>query len=999
MRRLLVLLAAVPAVLATAGAQPQYGKIAGTVVDAQTRELLAGANVVVEGTRLGGVTDRDGRYAILNVPPGTHNVSASLLGYRRVTKTGAGVFIDRTTTLDFRLSSEEVELQEVTVVAEKPKIIRDQTSSALTLDDAQIRSTPVEGLRGVLDLSASFQKNAQGNYSVRGSESYEVNFQINGVTQMSASTTAPGAFATDKANNSWKYDVNPLAVQQVQLISGGFTAEYGDAQAAVVKVVTKEGGPALRGELRTEVRPPGQYHFGDYVYSTSNREWQRWGTIEGWNQNRDRVIVDLRLDQRYPTLYQGYLAGDSSLSAQWNSVVDREIEWAHSVWLANHTPADDNPLGVYDYRQGWYTRFLMGIGGPLGKDPDLLNFYFSGEYRKAPTRLPTPERDLVYQNYLLNVIWQPSGRHKFRGMGMVQMYRGGIWSGSEDIRWSGLAFTPPGVSTKYYVLVDPVRRERTLTQSLNWLFAVDEHSFLEATLAHQSERYELPYETLPGTGLEADRLDSLFDPRGVVLKDGLWWETDYLRGPFNFSTNYYQDNRTDHWSLTADYTNQIDKSHLVKTGVRLLSWAMVNNGVNSSFQANTYVVRSGFAEYYRAFPYTVSAYVQDKMEFAGMVAQIGLRAEAYNFRVGAPTDVFAPFYQGTQGPGQLGDPTTEESETQFTLLPRVGVSFPIGENTAFRLQYGHFSSMPVFSQGLSQRTQSGWTGRGNPNLEPKKTVSYEMGLQQVLGADHRIDFAFYYNDRVRQVGTQRIAALTGSRERPNGYTSDNIPLYSYTTFANNAFGSTVGLEVKFDRIAIGRWSYRISYNLSQTTTGNYGPQDVYPDNAPAFEARNFTGEFLSSNDRTHAFRGVLQYALAGGEGPDLFGARVFENTVLSMTYTAQSGTPFTYRGTFDLKDAVNNRRYPLEQAVDLNATKSIDMNGLRLLLGLRVMNLFDNRWLTPMDVDDDINRWVQEGLTVADAGNAPNRLSYVVAQYRAYRNIPRQFYFTLGVSF
>lgn len=1002
MNRLHTLLILVLLVGAVAFPQAQSGKISGVVLDQRTREPLIGVNVVIEGERLGGTTDINGRYVILKVPPGVFSVSASMLGYNKVTQRNVEVFIDRTTELNFRLSDAAVEMQEVNVVAERPKIVKDQTSTSTTLDNREISSIATEGLRGVIDLSASFQRDAQGNFLVRGSGAYEVNVQINGVSQVNSSTSAPGSFGSDKANNSYKYDINPIAVQQVQLISGGFTAEYGEAQAGVVKVVTKEGTSAIKGEMRVEVRPSGQYHFGPYLYDRSNYEWREWGTLEAWHAKRGQVITDLGLDQRYADLKRRADQGDQEALRQYTEIVNREIAWAHDVWVKNHTPSDDNPLGVYDYRKGWYTRYLWGIGGPLGRNPDLLKFFFSGEYRKNPTRLPTAERDQIFQNYILSLTYTPIANHKFKFTGTYQNYRGGIWSGSDDIRWSGLAFTPPGASPKYYVKIDPVRNERTVSQTMNWVWAINDRSYFETTLSHQTEKYELPYEYLTGYETERDRLDSLNDPRGQVLKPGAWWQSSYFRSLFNFSTNYYQDNRTENWGLTADYSNQITTSHFLKAGVKLYYWDMINNGVNSSFLANTYVTRSGFAEYYRAYPVSASFYVQDKMEFKSMVANIGVRGEMYNFQTPVAADPFNPFYQGefpSGGVSDRGDPATVPSKTQYVLLPRIGVSFPIGENTAFRIQYGHFTSMPIFSQALSQRTESGWIGRGNPDLEPKKTINYEFGLQQVLDVNHRIDFSVYYNDRVSQIGLLRYAAITGSLNRyANATTVDNRRLYLYTSFANNAFGSTIGLEVKFEKISIGRWSYRLSYNLSQTTAGNYGPQILFPDNAPRYQRDNFTGEFLSSSDRTHAFRGLLQLKLDEGEGISIFGIRPFENSVWSLTYTAQSGTPFTYVTQYDLRDVVNNRRYPLESSVDLNVIRTLNVGGLGLTLGVRVMNLFNNKWLTPMDVANDISSWVENGVTLMDPADDPLRLSHVVAQYRTYRNIPRQVFFTLGVA-
>ncbi|MBE2279526.1 MAG: TonB-dependent receptor, partial [Ignavibacteriaceae bacterium] len=985
--------------------QGQRGKLQGRVTDDLTGEALIGANVLIVGTTLGAATDFDGRYVILNVPVGEYNVSASLLGYAKTTFEQVAVNADRTTEINFRLKDEAIQLEQVVVIAEKPKIIKDQTSSSSTIDDAVISSAPVEGIRGFLDLTAGFQKNDRGTYSVRGSGSYEVNYQINGVEQINSSTTAPGSFGVDKANNSWKYDVNPIGVQQVQLISGGFSAEYGNAQAGVVKVVLKEGAPKLTGEVRMEYRPPGQYHFGKYIYDESLYEWQKWGTLDKWMglKNQEFFLQDLGIitESRYKWLYDRVKNNTATPDEVnfFNQIVNDEITWAYNTWLNNHKPSDDNPLGVYDYRERAYARLMFGFGGPLGRDPNKLKFYFSGEYKKNPTRLPTAEKDQVSQNYILNVTYQPITNHKIKGMFSYQSYKGGIWSGSDDIRWSGLAFSPPGTSYKYYVNIDPVRVEQTLAQSLNWVYTLNSTSFFEATFTHQKETYELPFQYLTGYTQERDRLDSLNDRNGgTILKAGSWWETTYFRAPDALSTLYYQDNRTDHFSASLDYTSQVNSNNLIKTGLRFYYWDLYSNGVNSRFKANALVATTGIAEYYHAYPYNMAFYFQDKMEYEGMIANIGFRAESYNFQSQTPIDQFDIPYLGTDGP-KSGTPGTKNSESFFAFLPRVGISFPIGESTAFRIQYGHFTSMPTFSNALSSRSFRGWSGIGNPNLEPKKTIQYEFGLQQVIEDENKLDIAIYYNDRVTQVGLQRIAAFTGSFTRaPVGYTPDNTPLYTYTSFANNAFGATIGMEITFEKIVFRNWGYRFSYSISQTTEGNYGAEIIYPLDVRAAERRNYTGEFLSSSDRTHNFRALLQYNFATGEGPEIFGFKPFENSTFSLTYQAQSGTPFTYITSFDLKDVVNNRRYPLESLFDFNFTKTIDIDSYRLILALRVMNLFDNKWLTPVSADDLINL-VEYGTTIDQPGIDPLRISHISAFFKAYRNVPRQVFFTVGFGF
>jgi hypothetical protein len=363
----------------------QTSKLVGMVTDATTNESLASVNIIVVGTTMGAATDVDGRYTILNIPPGRYDVQARLLGYATMLQKNVEINIDRTTIIDFKLRDASIEVNQVTIVATRPAVVKDRTATSTTIDNAQIEASPIEGLRGAMDLYAGFQKSSSGEYSVRGSGSYEVNFQINGVSQVTSNTSAPGVFGGDKANNSWKYDVNPLGVQQMELITGGFSAEYGNAQAGVVKVAMKEGTPKLTGEFRVEYRPAGQYHYGPYLYDHSNYEWQKWGTLDSWMSRRESVLKELGLDIRYGSIR-------SSDSVLYNQLVDREIAWAHSVWVKNHEPSDENVLGVYDYRKYAYQRYLFSLGGPLGKDPNKLKFYFSGEYKMNPTRLPSPEK-------------------------------------------------------------------------------------------------------------------------------------------------------------------------------------------------------------------------------------------------------------------------------------------------------------------------------------------------------------------------------------------------------------------------------------------------------------------------------------------------------------------------------------------------------------------------------------------------------------------------------
>jgi len=104
------------------------GKVAGSVKNRTTGEPLIDATVMIEGTLLGARADVNGDFFIINIPPGVYRVTASYVGFRRMTQTDVRVRIDQTTALTFELTEESVEAEAVTVVAERPKVELDLTA-------------------------------------------------------------------------------------------------------------------------------------------------------------------------------------------------------------------------------------------------------------------------------------------------------------------------------------------------------------------------------------------------------------------------------------------------------------------------------------------------------------------------------------------------------------------------------------------------------------------------------------------------------------------------------------------------------------------------------------------------------------------------------------------------------------------------------------------------------------------------------------------------------
>ena len=155
------------------------GKISGKVIDKDTGEPLAGANVIIQNTNMGAATNPKGEYFIINVPVGTYTIMARYLGYETIEKSGIRAIQDMTTTVDFELSSEVMELGEtVTVTAERPMIRRDATASNRQIEGSQVLLMPkVDTFQDAISLQAGVVDN-----HIRGGRSTEISYMVDGMT-------------------------------------------------------------------------------------------------------------------------------------------------------------------------------------------------------------------------------------------------------------------------------------------------------------------------------------------------------------------------------------------------------------------------------------------------------------------------------------------------------------------------------------------------------------------------------------------------------------------------------------------------------------------------------------------------------------------------------------------------------------------------------------------------------------------------------------------------
>ncbi|UCE20255.1 MAG: TonB-dependent receptor [Gemmatimonadota bacterium] len=220
------------------------GKIAGRIVDTESGEPLPFANVIVEGTSMGAASDFDGYYVMLNIPPGAYTLRASMIGYQSMRIENINVSLDLTTTVDFQLQSQVIALGEaITVTAERQMVVKDLTASTAIVEAKQMEALPITEVSEALQLQAGIVD--RDGLHLRGGRSGEIAYWIDGVP------------VTDVYDGNQVVEVGKGMVQEMQLVSGAYNAEYGQAMSGIVNIATKQGSNEFSGSITG--------YIGDYA--------------------------------------------------------------------------------------------------------------------------------------------------------------------------------------------------------------------------------------------------------------------------------------------------------------------------------------------------------------------------------------------------------------------------------------------------------------------------------------------------------------------------------------------------------------------------------------------------------------------------------------------------------------------------------------------------------------------------------------------------------------
>ena len=206
------------------------GKLTGRITNSETGEGLAGVNVMVKGTYYGAASDVDGYYNISQINPGIYDIEASIIGYKVVLQTGIKLESAQSITLDFIMEETVLTIgEEVVVMGKKPLFDVNETSSMTRVSSTEIANKVVSSVEDILAEQIGVTKQ-DNEIHIRGGRIDESLFVVDGLS-----------IKDPLSGYSGNLFINADAIQDLEIVTGGYNAEYGQAMSGVVNITLKEG--------------------------------------------------------------------------------------------------------------------------------------------------------------------------------------------------------------------------------------------------------------------------------------------------------------------------------------------------------------------------------------------------------------------------------------------------------------------------------------------------------------------------------------------------------------------------------------------------------------------------------------------------------------------------------------------------------------------------------------------------------------------------------------
>lgn len=910
------------------------GKITGVIVDSDTKEPLVGVNVQIEGTVLGGATDLDGFYFIINIAPGKHTVVASYLGYASKKIEGVSVKADQTTSLNIELDPSAIQGEVVTVVAKKPIVEADRTFATSSVSDEDFEVMPVTSVNDAVQIQAGV---VDGHF--RGGRSGEVLYLVDGIA------------IQDVYDNSQGVQVNQSVVQELQVISGSFNAEYGQALSGVVNMITKEGADNYSGSFSA--------HFGDYLSThkdeflyidnvNPNSIFDAQGTLSGPIPVIKGLsfFVNARQEEN-----EGWMYGERRWDLdKFFETTENLPEGLTDAMILDSLQTIDPSVSDLSDEKAFAAAMAIwgrGDGNDIPMNPDSKTYLYGKlSYQMTPT---------LKLNYI----------SLFDNRNYKDFDRDFIYNPEGDFK----------------------RFRRNRSNILKLTTTLSNSSFLEVGLANNYTQYHhYVFEDILDSRYHSPAwLDN--NPSYTMKIVGEKWEH------FRRFTNTN--------SAQAKYAWQVNPIHYIQAGA---NYSLNEVYFHSVFdQAGEYQLSERLIpaerelnnDKFRYFPYEYAIYLQDKIELKSLIINAGIRFDYFNSAGKVPTDekdpdMYNPIFHGlNETVAQREQYWYKDAEAKTQLSPRLGIAYPISDTGVLHFSYGHFFQRPKYEFLYSNAdfevniTPGYNTLIGNANLEAEKTISYEFGFNQGITDILSVGVSIFQRDIRNLVSADKLVETYS-------------PGRWYATYINRDFAEVKGIVLELNKRYSDNFSASIDYTYQIADGIASDPQDAY--NAIKGDSNQEPIKQLVPLDwdRRHTLNLNFNYYVTNDWGA-------------SIISTYGSGTPFTINtGESKTGERVevateNDGRKPTYFNVDLNMFKELNFiksQDVKMKFVLMVKNLFDR--LNENDVHKDTGRATYTTrIPDNDSGEVShiNTFEEYFLQYPQYYSRPREVRFGIELKF
>jgi outer membrane receptor protein involved in Fe transport len=948
----LILLALLGLVSVHAAWAGTVGKISGVVSAKDTGQPLGGVNVALVGTTIGATAGSDGRYSIINVPAGTYQVQATLVGWRTVMLDQVQVAPDFTTEVNFSLEQTVLGVvPTVEIRAEKPLIQKDLTGTTRFMDRQQIEDLPARGYQQAASMQAGIvtqtinqdlstldlESTNTPRIHVRGGREEEVAYFVDGFSQQDPLT---GISTTSISQN---------AVDQIVVMTGGFNAEYGKIMSGAVNVITREGTEQYTGavELITDNLAGDwvgakSYDYNIYdvslggplipgsdqimIFASGERRWQR---------DRDpRPIDGIGLTPEQKSLFKDGRLPNNDLSG---SSYQAKATWS----LSKELKVRLGTIGSTDNWQEYHHQYLFDLAHSPRYEDTNKSLFGTVTHTLNPNTFYT-----VGMNWFYTERFRGDGRY-FKDLKAYGRIRGNpTYDSSAPLFWDG----PVGEGAAY-----------TDTTAHVW----DDY-------LHRESEY---------IGFKSD-FSSQWNPVNQA-KVGVEYRYHTLR---RYRHLYpYRVDEPSQGYIDVDrfgYDPYDPEKHLDGDYVDPVTGVSYHDGAQH--------------------PQDASVYVQNKYEKDNFVLNAGLRYDYLNVN----TYVMKSESDPLGANDHINPEDLKGSKTRNKVSPRLGVGFPVADRTQFHANYGIFFQQPNLQdlytgyQYVEYKVFKGgyYYPFGNPALNPETTTAYEIGFTQQVAEQARFDATAFYKSVQDLVQVQSISAS------PN----------SYSSFRNTDYGTIKGLDFTFDLRRTGLVSGSINYTYSFANgTGSVSntQRNIAWQTSETVQPPKQTAPL--DFDQRHKLALNVDLRTEMGQGPMLGSTHPLENAGLNILVNIGSGNPYTPTRAYDEvtlasvsttpTGAINELYGPWRYRIDMKADRSFLVGGLDLNLYVWVLNVLNRK--NPVNVytstgDAYDTGWLSTPTGGASYGTPEEEALYQLAQRNPNNfDSPRCVRFGLRTSF